>query len=393
MAGYGFGTGLLQGLQVGSRLVGDAMDARDVAYARGIAARRQEGLLADEQLVRDDAAQERGFMQQSMNKVVEQPADEFGGGPPQTKVNDPWIAAEETATKLMSAGRAKDAEKWLDRSAAMKSFYSQRALQEAFSTQDPQAVVAVAKRFVPGTDFAVEQGKDGTLVGTIRLPNGNEFQQPFSNFKEFAATVNQMLSPGDLTKLYKDEIATRAGIQKQRTEDNFKRAQANQADAQAQKYRAEAGVEEEKAKTPERRNAEYLMELGVDQDQALAIVSGKAAQGKLREQTIADIASKMMNADAQSITGGKLTVEEAINRATQIVDGAASAGGAERAGQPRKGAGMGGLGPKPAAKRDPLASIPEDERRGIAQVQAAYRAGQITRAQAEEQLRAFGINQ
>jgi len=399
--------------------VGDALDARDRMQNNALRRRQLEGQVADEAVARETATGRRTAFTDAMasneHDMSTVPAAEFGGGPPAPKKRTPWEAAEVASQSMFARGDVEGATKYLSQAASLKTFATQQALASAFSTQDPKAVSDVANQYVAGgAKFDGARDADGSIIGSITFPNGQVVRQRYPDFRSFAGATQQVLNPGDIQQLNENEAKKSLETLKAQAEARLKNAQADNYSASASESRGmlpgkiqaqEAGLgllgaqtaqayasasrTADEKRTPLQKNLEYLIGRGVDEETAMSIATNTYMKGKSREEKIIDLAGRMRSAEMGGTFPVNRPMPEIMKDASQAIDMAA-----EHAGDARMGSGS----PKTSGRRAPglglggkAPQLDNSEMRRASEIRAAVRAGQMSRADAEQELKALGF--
>jgi len=403
----GFWGGFADGLKNGQQMVMNV--------------KRQQSLDAEEA----DRSKARGMRDAREAAVAEsvaagtQPARAGEEGPVPEKRAPIWQSLETAAQRRLQAGDVDGYEAMTTKSIALKTMHFGTKLNQAALTGDPGEIASVMNEMSPGYKFNAQlDPQTGEVKGSVEGPQGS-IPMSFKSVQEMAAATRAFATNGNVTATFQEQA-------KQNAELALKGAQTKQAQAQTGFIQAntstenamrplkvedaEAGIGLKGAQTanqladasksardklsPVEQQYQGLINIGVDAETARAIVSGKGDRAKSREQAIIDVAGKLAAAPPP-IGAEPMSAEEATRRATQIVDGAAQAGGTSRVGS---GAGMRVPGAAPAAPagRGTKAAVkpPEmdgSEARRAAEIKAAVKAGKMSREDALSELKALGF--
>jgi len=346
-----------------------------------------------------------------------------GMGPPQVERPLMHVALSNAATKLAERGDLEGAERYVQRAAAQKTLWAEGRISDAWR-QGPEALVKVANELSPGANFGITQGQDGSLTITGAGVGGQQLSQTFRNKNELGAWAQQIANPGNLFTAFHEQEKMKLEQMKLQAQANQANASARASDASAQQTglltqpkiglmqaqtgaaqanavqsyaaanasnasAARSGAEAKKLGIGDvQQRFEGLKAIGFSDDEARGIISGSATKGKAREQAILDVATRLASADASNPAGTPRTQEELLRDASALVDGAASA-----AGTARVGSGPTQRAPAPTAKTSsatPSGMLPEEQQRA-AQIRAAVKSGQMSRADAIRELQALGF--
>ena len=351
---------------------------------------------------------------------------------PETK-RPMWESLDKAANARLAAGDMEGYEAAASKSVALKSMHFNTRLNQAAVTGDPSAVAGVMNEMVPGYKFDARAAADGSITGSVTAPDGSIVPIQYADKAEMAGMVSNFISNGNVAATMREnsksavdahlkaaqagQAAAQSGFIKANTASEaallpgkveLQEGQAGLASAQTVNALANASKTSADKQSPVEQQVLGLERLGVDRQVALDHVLGKGDKAKSREQALIEVANKLIESSLK-IPGAvdSLPMSEALKRASQLVDGAATIGGTARVGSGvNVGRGMAlpgavaAAGAAPATTRgmgtrSPVAAAPlqldASESRRAGEIKAAVRAGTMSREDAKSELQALGF--